>query len=62
MCVCHVQMICDGARLYADKVHSILERNCYYDPDLGQFDVTERVSSGALWFYLLVCAVFNSTV
>ena len=41
---CHVQMICDGARLYADKVHSILERNCYYDPDLGQFDVTERVS------------------
>ena len=45
MCVfCLVQMLCDGARLYVDKVHSILERNCYYDPDLGQFDVTERVS------------------
>nr|KAG5690120.1 hypothetical protein BaRGS_003443 [Batillaria attramentaria] len=36
-------LICDGARLYADKVHSILERNCYYDPDQRQFDVTDRL-------------------
>ncbi|XP_070205780.1 protein unc-13 homolog D-like [Littorina saxatilis] len=36
-------MICDGARMYADKVHSILERNCYYDPEQGHFDVTDRL-------------------
>ncbi|KAL8571486.1 hypothetical protein ACOMHN_001248 [Nucella lapillus] len=36
-------LICDGARLYADKVHSMLERNCYYDPDQTHFDVTERL-------------------
>ncbi|XP_076453401.1 protein unc-13 homolog D-like isoform X2 [Babylonia areolata] len=36
-------LICDGARLYADKVHTILEGNCYYDADQTHFDVTERL-------------------
>ncbi|KAL5016347.1 hypothetical protein ScPMuIL_005936 [Solemya velum] len=36
-------LICDGARLYADKIHSILKGNCYYDNEQGQFDVTDRL-------------------
>lgn len=40
----HLQIICDGARLYAEKIHSILERNCYYDDKLNaEFDVNDRV-------------------
>ncbi|XP_060589572.1 protein unc-13 homolog D-like isoform X2 [Ruditapes philippinarum] len=37
-------IICDGARLYAEKIHSILERNCYYDDKLNaEFDVNDRL-------------------
>ncbi|XP_048252394.1 protein unc-13 homolog D-like isoform X2 [Haliotis rufescens] len=36
-------LICDGARLYADKIHTILERNCYYDQQEEQFDVNDRL-------------------
>lgn len=40
----HFQIICDGARLYAHKVQSILERNCYFDNHLNaEFDVNDRV-------------------
>ncbi|KAH3887446.1 hypothetical protein DPMN_011463 [Dreissena polymorpha] len=38
------QIICDGARLYAHKVQSILERNCYFDNNhKAEFDVNDRV-------------------
>ncbi|XP_067650559.1 protein unc-13 homolog D-like [Haliotis asinina] len=36
-------LICDGARLYADKIHTILERNCYYDQQEEKFDVNDRL-------------------
>ncbi|XP_069135091.1 protein unc-13 homolog D-like isoform X2 [Argopecten irradians] len=36
-------LICDGARMYGEKIHSMLERNGYYDDSLEQFDVTERL-------------------
>ncbi|OWF46560.1 protein unc-13 homolog D-like isoform X1 [Mizuhopecten yessoensis] len=36
-------LICDGARMYGEKIHSILERNCYYDDSVVQFDVTDRL-------------------
>ncbi|XP_041349496.1 protein unc-13 homolog D-like [Gigantopelta aegis] len=36
-------LICDGIRLYVEKIHCILERNCYYDSNEAQFDVTDRV-------------------
>ncbi|XP_012938071.1 BAI1-associated protein 3, partial [Aplysia californica] len=36
-------MICDGARVYASKIQNILERNCYYDYNESQFDVTDRM-------------------
>ncbi|XP_045173745.2 protein unc-13 homolog D-like [Mercenaria mercenaria] len=37
-------IICDGARLYAEKIHTILERNCYYDDKLNaEFDVNDRL-------------------
>ena len=36
-------MICDGARAYASKIQNILERNCYYDDNQDQFDVTDRM-------------------
>ncbi|KAK6192756.1 hypothetical protein SNE40_004176 [Patella caerulea] len=36
-------LICDGARMYADKIHNMLERNCYYDTHEEQFDVHDRL-------------------
>ncbi|ESO97337.1 hypothetical protein LOTGIDRAFT_231532 [Lottia gigantea] len=36
-------MICEGAGMYADKIHRLLERNCYYDDQQEQFDVTDRL-------------------
>ena len=36
-------LVCDGARLYADRIQSILERNGYYDNNHAQFDVTDRL-------------------
>ncbi|XP_052229255.1 protein unc-13 homolog D-like [Dreissena polymorpha] len=37
-------IICDGARLYAHKVQSILERNCYFDNNhKAEFDVNDRL-------------------
>ncbi|KAL4223873.1 hypothetical protein ACF0H5_017337 [Mactra antiquata] len=37
-------IVCDGARLYADKIQSILERNGYYDDKSNsEFDVNERL-------------------
>ncbi|KAL3858511.1 hypothetical protein ACJMK2_013096 [Sinanodonta woodiana] len=36
-------LICDGVRLYADKIHHILEKNGYYDGHRAEFDVTERL-------------------
>ena len=39
------QTICDGVRLYTEKIENVLERNCYYDlDDNNQFDVTDSVS------------------
>ena len=39
------QTICDGARAYAEQVHSILEFNGYYDfNDDEVFDVTDQVN------------------
>ncbi|XP_074641675.1 BAI1-associated protein 3-like isoform X2 [Tubulanus polymorphus] len=35
--------ICDGARMYADKIRFILEKNGYYDNDNEQFDVTDQL-------------------
>ncbi|XP_012945726.1 uncharacterized protein LOC101849661 [Aplysia californica] len=45
---CFSEMICDGARVYASKIQNILERNCYYDKNEGQFDVTDRIGERAL--------------
>ncbi|XP_052799209.1 protein unc-13 homolog D-like [Mya arenaria] len=37
-------IICDGARLYAQKIQSILERNCYYDNNRNaEFDINDRL-------------------
>ena len=37
------QLICDGARLYTDKIHAMMERSNFYDDKEEQFDITERV-------------------
>jgi len=39
----HFQLICDGARLYVEKIQSILERNCYYDDEEKTFNITDSV-------------------
>ena len=45
ICVCYVQTICDGVKLYWGKVFDILESNGYYDYiDNQQFDVTDQVA------------------
>ncbi|XP_070571430.1 BAI1-associated protein 3-like isoform X3 [Ptychodera flava] len=37
------ELICDGARLYADNLHSTLEQNGFYDDDDNdQFDIKEK--------------------
>ncbi|XP_076108920.1 protein unc-13 homolog D-like isoform X1 [Mytilus galloprovincialis] len=36
-------LICDGARLYVQKIQNILERNCYYDDEEKTFNVTDRL-------------------
>ncbi|XP_022345409.2 protein unc-13 homolog D-like isoform X2 [Crassostrea virginica] len=36
-------LICDGARLYTDKIHAMMERSNFYDDKEEQFDITERL-------------------
>ena len=45
-CIALIQTICDGARLYVEKLATILENRGYYDEnDNNLFDVTEQVCS-----------------
>jgi hypothetical protein len=37
------QLICDGARMYTDKIHIMMERSNFYDDDDEQFDITDTV-------------------
>nr|XP_006821101.1 PREDICTED: BAI1-associated protein 3-like [Saccoglossus kowalevskii] len=37
------ELICDGARLYADNLHNTLHENGFYDKDSPQFDIKEKL-------------------
>ncbi|XP_061162989.1 protein unc-13 homolog D-like isoform X2 [Saccostrea echinata] len=36
-------LICDGARIYTDKIHVMMEKSNFYDDGDEQFDITERL-------------------
>ncbi|XP_062567283.1 uncharacterized protein LOC134229555 [Saccostrea cucullata] len=36
-------LICDGARMYTDKIHVMMEKSNFYDDGDEQFDITERL-------------------